>query len=98
MNSNNDFASRGLEYLEEATLAVNAVADAIESDGRTDEAHSQLRAALNTLRSAMNWLEDTPDFDTAHSKLDQVGAFARNYFPDGCALRSRMEPISQSAL
>jgi hypothetical protein len=58
-------------------------------DGPTEEDQKKLRAALDTLRSAMNWLEDTEHFDAAHDALDKAGSLARMEFPDGCALPYR---------
>jgi hypothetical protein len=42
------------------------------------------RTALATLRRAMDWLEDSPDFDEAHLVLDLAGAYVRRTF--GCEL------------
>lgn len=42
------------------------------------------RAALATLRRAMDWLEDSPEFDDAHRVLDLAGEYVRRTF--GCAL------------
>ena len=38
---------------------------------RSDE--GQAREALATLRSAMDWREDTPGFEEAHKALDHAG-------------------------
>lgn len=43
---------------------------------------ARVRGALVKLRSAMDWLEDTPSFDKAHKKLDEAGAFVHQTF--GC--------------
>lgn len=40
------------------------------------------REAAASFRSAMNWLEDTEHFESAHSQLDKVGRFLRSEF--GC--------------
>jgi hypothetical protein len=40
-------------------------------DSAVAEGHA--RGALITLRSAMDWLEDTTDFDAAHKALDDAG-------------------------
>jgi hypothetical protein len=34
----------------------------------------------------MNWLEDTPEFDVAHSELHAAGRLAREQFREGCRL------------
>ena len=48
--------------------------------GSADEAEAKLFDALNQLRSAMDWLEDTPHFERAHSELDEAGRFRRENF------------------
>jgi hypothetical protein len=42
------------------------------------------RSALATLRRAMDWLEDSPDFEEAHRVLDLAGEYVRRTF--GCKL------------
>lgn len=56
------------------------------SRSERDRADEYLREAMKALRRAMNWLEDTPDFDLAHHRLDQVGGLARRNQPRGCRL------------
>ncbi len=46
------------------------------------ESESKARAALATLRSAVDWLEDTSAMDIAHERLDVAGAWVRSTF--GC--------------
>lgn len=46
--------------------------------------HKELRDVLADLRSSMDWLEDTDDFENAHEALDQAGKFAREVYPEGC--------------
>lgn len=58
-------------------------------DPADQEAESLLRASLRGFRSAMNWLEDTPDFEVAHQRLDAAGHLAREAFPGGCRLAYR---------
>ena len=48
-----------------------------------------LGGALETLRSATNWLEDTEEFEVAHQALDHFGRVRRRVFPDECALAYR---------
>lgn len=56
------------------------------SQPERETADGYLREAMTALRSAMNWLEDTPDFELAHQRLDQVGKLARDNWPHGCRL------------
>jgi hypothetical protein len=37
-------------------------------------------------RSALDWLEDTPEFEVAHRLLDRIGRLARTVFPKACVL------------
>jgi hypothetical protein len=48
---------------------------------------TDIREAIRLMASAMNWLEDTDDFDRAHNDLHAYGRFAREHFPEDCALR-----------
>ncbi|GAA1871013.1 hypothetical protein GCM10009836_59640 [Pseudonocardia ailaonensis] len=41
---------------------------------------------MQTLRSAMNHLEDTATFEDAHTELDRAGRLARQKFAEGCHL------------
>ena len=47
-------------------------------------AEQRARAALATLRRAMDWLEESPDFEEAHRLLDLAGVYVRRTF--GCEL------------
>lgn len=47
-------------------------------------AEERCRTSLALFASAMNWLEDTEHFETAHRALDEAGAFVRRAF--GCTL------------
>jgi hypothetical protein len=58
-------------------------------EGATTEGHNSIREALEVLRSAMNWLEDLPEFDAAHLALDKAGRIARQNFSAGCQLAYR---------
>lgn len=49
-------------------------------------AQDALITSLRELRSAMNWLEDTSDFETAHQRLDGAGRLQRRHFADNCRL------------
>jgi hypothetical protein len=74
---------RGLGLLRAGRRAFNH-ARYLMSVGADDEAEAKARAALPTLRSAMNWLEDGPYFEQAHTQIDQAGRFVRETF--GCPL------------
>lgn len=54
--------------------------------GNEEDAETRVRDSLGILASAMNWLEDTPEFEGAHRELDRAGAVARENFPAGCRL------------
>lgn len=56
----------------------------VQVEGASDEADARAREGLATLRSAMNWLEGTAEFEEAHAVLDEEGRFTRETF--GCAL------------
>jgi hypothetical protein len=58
-------------------------------EGPTNEGEESIREALEVLRSAMNWLEDTSHFDEAHAALDEAGTIARANFPHGCQFAYR---------
>ncbi len=45
-----------------------------------DNAEAPAREGLRSYRSAMNWLEDTGDFEAAHWKLDEAGHWVRMAF------------------
>jgi hypothetical protein len=53
---------------------------------KSQELHEELRNALRVLRSAVDWLEGTMHFDTAHLALDWAGELARTEYAEGCAL------------
>jgi hypothetical protein len=77
--------TEGLAKLRSGQEVYEEVARACSSPGGlTEENHKKLREALATLRSAMNWLEDTEQFDAAHDALDKAGNLARRAFPRGC--------------
>jgi hypothetical protein len=78
--------AKGLELLEQGSREYGQAARIIGIDGAAPEVQPILRQSLRTLRSAMNWLEDTPYFEEAHQRLDAAGRLARETFPDGCHL------------
>ncbi|GAA4560481.1 hypothetical protein GCM10023175_70600 [Pseudonocardia xishanensis] len=62
----------------------NQIQTILSIEGPTEEAQRKLRSNMATARSAMDHLEDTPLFDSAHQVLDACGQLAREQFPDGC--------------
>ncbi len=78
--------SEGLDRLKTGGLAYGHALRLIELEGPSPQAESILRSAFEPLRSAMNWLEDTSHFETAHQRLDGAGQLAREIFPHGCHL------------
>lgn len=82
--------TEGLTKLHAGKEEYGEVARACSSPGGpVEEDHKKLRDALTTLRSAMNWLEDTEYFEVAHKVLDKAGSLARRVFPHGCMLPYR---------
>jgi hypothetical protein len=81
--------SQGLEILKHGRRLMAKATRITAIEGPTDEAHQSIRDAISTLRSAMNWLEDSPEFEDAHELLDCAGRFARTTFPSGCRLTFR---------
>lgn len=61
----------------------------ILNGGDVQRARTKLRECLPVLRSAMNWLEDSPGFEVAHERLDDAGELARRHDPAGCRLAFR---------
>lgn len=79
--------TEGLAKLRAGQVTYEEVESACSPPGGPTEAdHKKLRGALATLRSAMNWLEDSEHFEDAHNLLDKAGALARAEFSEGCAL------------
>lgn len=75
---------RGFEALRQGQSEIAAAQRLVYLSGSTPPAEQLARLALESLRSAMNWLEDTAHFETAHQALDNAGAFVRRAF--GCEL------------
>lgn len=77
--------SEGLRKLAAGEQVYESVRKSCSSSpGPSEEDETNLREALHTLRSAMNWLEGTKDFERAHETLDGAGTLAREVFPVGC--------------
>ncbi len=84
MPSSSATSSEGVKRLKKGRRLYEGVRDLLPFCGPTDELHSQLREAHEVLRSAMNWLEDSPRFELAHRLLDEAGRLARQRFAKGC--------------
>jgi hypothetical protein len=59
-------------------------------------AESVGRRALAGFASAMNWLEGSANFESAHIELHEVGRFCRNEFPAGCDLTTDGDDFAQT--
>lgn len=84
MPFSNTIADEGRRRLREGRRLYERVSDLVDIIGPTDALHHDLRAALRALRSAMNYLEDTPRFELAHRLIDEAGTLARRRFGSGC--------------
>ena len=80
---------RGRQLLAEGSRHFGRVARLVGDSRDSGDIEGELRSALRTLRSAMNWLEDAPEFETAHQRLDAAGRLAGEAFPTGCYLAMR---------
>lgn len=87
--SGNYAVDTGLGKLHEGQQVTRSVARKCEEARAAEEHHQLLRNAIKTIRSAMNWLEDSEHFENAHVALDEAGRLARDYFPEGCTLAYR---------
>lgn len=54
------------------------------------------RQALAGYASAMNWLEGSEHFETAHDELHDVGRYCREEFPEGCDLTAAGDDFAQT--
>lgn len=94
MTVTSDYATRhGRKLLKEGKNQLSLAKKLVRAHGATDEARQQARGALVTLRSAMDWLEDTDQFEAAHHVLDRAGAFMRRTF--GCLLHQDGDQYQQ---
>jgi hypothetical protein len=82
---------RGLTLLRDAEVTLEAARDCEQTEPA--QAEPVARKALAQFRSAMNWLEDTDQFEPAHSRLDEAGAYVRRTF--GCTLHQDGERYEQ---
>lgn len=78
--------SEGQERLGTGSRLLGQAALRVQTGDLSRDTETLLRNAMPVLRSAMNHLEDTPQFEVAHQRLDQVGELARRHFRRGCAL------------
>jgi hypothetical protein len=74
---------RGLDLLHDGRRAVNHARYLMSVDAK-EQAEAKAREALGILRSAMNWLEDSDQFEVAHQAIDAAGRYVRSTF--GCEL------------
>ena len=75
---------RGLDLLQQGRRSFNHAKYLLDIASSRAEAETKARSSAKTLRSAMDWLEDTAHFEEAHRELDQAGRFIRQNF--GCRL------------
>lgn len=83
----------GRDKLDHGREQIQRAKSMVARGGPTPEAEAQARAAFDELRSAMNWLEDSPLFEEAHEALDAAGIFTRRTF--GCWLHREGTSYSQ---
>lgn len=78
--------SEGLRLLAEGSRLLGKASVAVAAEGPSPAVERDLRKSLGVLRSAMNWLEDSPEFEVAHQRIDAAGKLAREHFSLGCGL------------
>jgi hypothetical protein len=76
--------AKGQELIRDGRQAFNRSKSLEICKGEHESAEALARSSLKTLRSAMNWTEDTPNFEQAHQLLDKAGRYVRTTF--GCHL------------
>lgn len=74
----------GYELLSSGAVSANEVIRRANAGALLENDGAKLAAALETLRSAMNRLEGTDDFEEAHRALDTVGRAQNQIFPSSC--------------
>lgn len=74
----------GLDKLEKGSAMVREAILRVEGGLSPADSETQAREGLSVLRSAVDWLEDSPYFDGAHRRLDDAGQQVRLTF--GCYL------------
>jgi len=83
-HSQNPRIQVGLKKLAEGSTAVHNAINSLDDLSFPGEAERRARKGLATLRSAVDWLEDTDAFERAHLALDDAGRQVRLKF--GCHL------------
>jgi hypothetical protein len=78
--------AKGTELLGRGAHLLDSAVDATEAVGPNEEGATAIADAVLVLRSAMNWLEDTDQFEVAHRLLDEAGAYRRAHYPEQCLL------------
>lgn len=72
----------GRRHLRDARGSAFSARAALAAFDESAEDHARL--SLQRYASAMNWLEDTADFDVAHGELHEIGRLCREEFSEGC--------------
>ena len=75
---------RGLEKLQEGLRTVRKAIELLDAVHLPGDPERRARKGLSILRSAVDWLEDSDQFDHAHKVLDDAGRQVRTTF--GCNL------------
>lgn len=78
--------NHGLTLLTDGVAAANGVVRRGKVDALNEDDAETLVGALEKLRSATNWLEDTENFELAHRVLDHFGTVRRLLFAADCTL------------
>ena len=74
----------GQQKLQEGSLTVQEAIELLDAVHLPGEPERRARKGLGILRSAVDWLEDSDQFDHAHKVLDDAGRRVRTTF--GCNL------------
>ncbi len=76
---------RGQQKLQEGSRMVQKAIELLDAVHLPGEPERRARKGLGILRSAVDWLEDSDQFDHAHKVLDDAGRRVRTTF--GCNLK-----------
>jgi hypothetical protein len=74
----------GLRLFKDAHQSVRDVSERCLSGSRSEDDADLLAVAIAQQLQALNRLEDTPHFDSAHRQLDYAGRVQRVFFPERC--------------
>lgn len=88
-------AEVGLRLFRHARDSVHEIANRCLAGSHTDVDAVDLAEAINEQLAAVNRLEDTPHFESAHRQLDYAGRVQRVFFPDRCMLANDGTNYSQ---